>query len=300
MFTACDEYESSTPYYPFRSLLREVCGLPVGADPGVAHRRLVDRVGPNDPGLLPWLPLLGIPLDVAMPDTPQTAGLDEQFRKARVEEVCVRFLAATLPTTTMLVFDDVHLMDDVSADLLRELCAHTAHAPWLVLLTRREVSTGFVPDGDDVVRVRPAPIDAGAALSLVDLGTGETPLPPHQVAAIAERAGGNPLFLRSLVSAARSGGIGELAHRVGAHLLRARAVRARLHRVVVALERRGAQARAWGRARCDLVPQPHPGGHGRERAGRIGAGEAVVEQDLRVPLSDHQVLVRRGHVAGRS
>ena len=206
-FTACDEYESSTAYYPFRSLLREVCGLPVGSTAKLVLERLVGRVAAEDPDLVPWLPLLGIPLDVELPATEATRGLDEKFRKAKVEDVCVRFLEATLPTAALLVFDDVHWMDDVSADLLQQICGRAPMRPWLVLLTRRDVESGFVPDSDDVVRLRPAPIEAALALSLVEESMQDAPLPPHTVAAIAERAGGNPLFLRSLLTAARTGGV---------------------------------------------------------------------------------------------
>ena len=80
--------------------------------------RLRHRVEANAPELLPWLPLVGVPLDVAIPDTAETARLDPRFRKARIEEVVGELLALALPTPTLLVLDDVHLMDDASADLL--------------------------------------------------------------------------------------------------------------------------------------------------------------------------------------
>ena len=59
----------------------------------------------------------GSPLDLELPPTRATTELDEQFRKARLEEVVCDFLTWVLPTSSVLVFEDVHLMDDASADL---------------------------------------------------------------------------------------------------------------------------------------------------------------------------------------
>ena len=207
LLAACDEYESSSPYYPFRALLREVAGLPAGGAPDEVLSVLEKHVVADDPDLVPLLPLLGVPLDIALPDTTVTAGLDEQFRKATVEQVVVRFLTATLTGPTVLVLDDVHWMDDASADLMGHLAAGPDGRQWLLLVTRRDVPTGYVPEGDDVVRLRPAPIDAATALALVEQSTQDVQLPPHVLEAIAQRAGGNPLFLRSLLEAARAGGL---------------------------------------------------------------------------------------------
>ncbi len=204
----CEEYESSTPYHPVRALLHEVAALPADTAPEEVLDALTRHVEPADAELVPLLPLLGVPLDVALPDTAVTAGLDEQYRKAKVEETALRYLQATLAGPTVVVLDDVHWMDDASADLLAGVVGAAADRPWLVVTTRRDVETGLVPAGADVVRLRPAPIDPAAALALVEQRTASTPLPPHVLAAIAERAGGNPLFLRSLLEAARSGGLG--------------------------------------------------------------------------------------------
>jgi class 3 adenylate cyclase/tetratricopeptide (TPR) repeat protein len=203
---ACDEYESSTAYFPFRKLLRDSLGLPREVPDELAVQRMVDRATVNAPHLLEWLPLVAVVLDVEMAPTPATANLDEQFRKARLEQVTAEFLALVLPTATLLVFDDVHLMDDASAELLTRLASDVAARPWMLLVTRRDQPSGYVPAADSgIVSVRPAPLDAAQALGLVAEELADSPLPPHEMAALAERAGGNPLFLRGLVLAARTG-----------------------------------------------------------------------------------------------
>jgi class 3 adenylate cyclase/tetratricopeptide (TPR) repeat protein len=206
----CDEYEASTPYHAFGSLLRRLLELEElpGADDAELLRA---RVGASAPHLLPLLPLIGTPLGIELPDTPETKLLDERFRKARVEETVRELLGILLLQPTLLAFEDAHWMDEASADLLRELVRGLEERPWLVLVSRREQASGFsVPAGVEATMLELELLDPEQAAELVHVATEETPLPPHVVAALAERAGGNPFFLTQLLVAARSGGLDEL------------------------------------------------------------------------------------------
>ena len=116
--TACDEYESRTPYLPVRRLLRSLLGVGEGTSAEAAQRRLAGRVAANAPELIPWLSLLGIVLGIPIPDSPETAGLEERFRKGRLEEVTAAFLHEAMPSPALVVVEDVHFIDDASADLL--------------------------------------------------------------------------------------------------------------------------------------------------------------------------------------
>ena len=186
-------------------LLRDVLGIRDREDPIGAARRLRDRVEANAPHLLPWLPLLGIPMDIEMPMTPETEQLEEGFRRRRLEAVTEELLEWVLPTPTLFVFDDVHWMDEASADLLARIVAKAADLPWLILVTRRESEDGFeVPEGVDALSLTLKPLDAADAARFLETSAGGRPLPPHELAAMAERSGGNPLFLRELAAVAGS------------------------------------------------------------------------------------------------
>ena len=79
----CDEYEATTPYHPFQLLLRS---LLAPADKETVTRGRLRRWGEQAaPHLLPWLPLLGVPLGLDLPDTPETAPLQGEFRKVEAE-----------------------------------------------------------------------------------------------------------------------------------------------------------------------------------------------------------------------
>jgi class 3 adenylate cyclase/tetratricopeptide (TPR) repeat protein len=214
----CEQYESSTAYFPFRRLLRDILGVPADAAADEVAGLLMDRVAADAPDLVPWLPLLGIPMDVELPPTRETEELDDQFRKARLEEVVTELLGAMLRAPTVLVIEDAHVMDESSADLLQRLAGSLEGRPWLVLVTRRDESAGFVPEeGSSVMSVSPLPLDPAAALQFVQIAVDDHPLPAQALAALARRGGGNPMFLEALVrDASRSGSVADLPESVEA------------------------------------------------------------------------------------
>ncbi len=213
----CDAYQSSTAYYPFQRLLRDVLKLP--DDPDEAAAQLTQRVSELTPGLAAWTPLLGIPLDLALPATPETTDLDAQFLVPRLEGLVVALLGAVLPSTSVLVLEDVQDLDDASTGLLQRLCAEATERPWLVVLTRREQTSP--PDWLTGIAarttVRLAPLDETSAMELARHALADRALTPHTLKVLVHRSGGNPMFLAALVDAAqRSSDLSELPDTVEA------------------------------------------------------------------------------------
>jgi class 3 adenylate cyclase/tetratricopeptide (TPR) repeat protein len=199
--SACETYESSTPYYPFRRVMRGLLGLAPERGDGDAHR-VLEATERAAPALVPWAPLVGAVVDVTMAETPETATLDERFRPRRLAEVVLALLRHLLPALTVWVFEDVHWMDEASSALLHELGSSVGSAPWLVCTTRRDIATGHVVDPEVCRSIRLAPLSADAATRLAYEASASLPVTPQQLASLAERAAGNPLFLRELVAAA--------------------------------------------------------------------------------------------------
>ncbi len=216
--TACEQYEASTPYFAFRRLLSALVGIEPEEDATLAGERLRRRLESDAPELVPWLPLLAIPMDLTVPSTRESEELEPVFRKAKLHEVVAQFLTNLLPPPTLLVFEDAHWMDEASSDLLHHLCEGVARRPWLICVTRRPQDTGFCPTPDSPgLTVRMEPLDAEASAALARAATEDVLLPLHAVAAIAERAGGNPLYLQELVAAcATPEGLGALPESIEA------------------------------------------------------------------------------------
>jgi class 3 adenylate cyclase/tetratricopeptide (TPR) repeat protein len=202
----CDEYETATPYHPFATILHALLGLDVvdGEDEASALRAAVEAVAPQ---LMPFLPLIGVPLGIELPDTPETKLLEDRFRKERVHEVTIELLGMLLLEPTLILFEDAHWMDEASTELLRSLISELELRPWLIVITRREQTSGFAaPDGSETTVIELQPLPPDQASALLHATTGETPLLPHEIEALAERSGGNPLMLGELLAAARKAG----------------------------------------------------------------------------------------------
>jgi class 3 adenylate cyclase/tetratricopeptide (TPR) repeat protein len=192
---ACEQYEASTPYFPFRSLLRSL----LDAQDGDTLRTRVEAV---DSELVDWVPLLAKPLDVEVPSTQAVDDLDPAFRRARLHGVVATLLERLLPGQTLLLFEDVHWMDEASADLLRHVGTQVATRPWLACTTRRPGEGGFsalegIPPVPAItLRLDPLPeADALELAALVAEGLAE-----QDREAIVARSGGNPLFLQQLAA----------------------------------------------------------------------------------------------------
>jgi class 3 adenylate cyclase/tetratricopeptide (TPR) repeat protein len=214
--TSCAAYQSLTPYFPFRALLRGALGLADGASPAQAGATLLEVLASRAPDLLPWAPLLAIPLGAEVPGTPEVDQLDERFVKARLHDVVTLFLGVVLDTPTLVAVEDVHWSDDASAELLQRVARDVEHGPWFICVTRRDDGTGFVADQSaQVVTLALTPLaeDSSLALAedLADSEPGAQHLSPHDLTGLVSRSGGNPLLLTELVAgAAAAGGVEEL------------------------------------------------------------------------------------------
>jgi class 3 adenylate cyclase/tetratricopeptide (TPR) repeat protein len=201
----CEPYDSATPYRAARRLLCQALELDDKGDDDVLARQLVEAVGRLAPGLTPRLPLVGDVLGLELPETAQTMELEDRFRRPLMASTTAELLEAALSHPTVMVFEDAHFMDEASVELLASLTASKGDNPWAVLVVRRDVEGGLrVPTGAGR-RVQLAPLGEVEAGQLVDRITASAPLPRHTVEALAERSGGNPLFLIGISVAAIGG-----------------------------------------------------------------------------------------------
>ncbi|MDQ2853389.1 MAG: tetratricopeptide repeat protein [Chloroflexota bacterium] len=220
LYGRCEEYEASTPYYPIRAILRSILELEAGADAELVARRLREVVERVDPSLVPWIPLLGIPLGLDLPPTPATRALDQRFLRERLAEVVSQFLRTSVDGATILAIEDAHHMDEASRDLLTRLAGEEAESDIaagtgrarMLLVAHQDPGAIFEADegeSQQSITVRLQPLAAELLAEIVDLATEDRPLHPHDVDEIARRSGGNALFLFELIDAVRETGTAE-------------------------------------------------------------------------------------------
>jgi class 3 adenylate cyclase/tetratricopeptide (TPR) repeat protein len=200
----CEQYESSTAYHPFRPFLRSLLDVELNGSGEHNRTAISERLATIDGELVPWAPLLGAPLDVEVETTQEVDDLDPSFRRARLHGVVGSLLGRMLDSPTLLVFEDVHWMDDASSDLLRHLGAQLPTRPWLTCTTRRPEGEGFAAAAGTpplpAMTLRLEPLPAEDAKTLIRAAAGKRSLTEHELGAIFERGAGNPLFLQKLAS----------------------------------------------------------------------------------------------------
>lgn len=201
------QYATASPYFAVRGAMRRVLGIPVQAADDEALEALRRTIATCRPDLEPMVPLLAVPLGLDVPDTPETADVAPAFRRARLHDAAVDLLSTLLPESGLLVLEDAHWLDAASASLVQDVLGAWQERRWLACVTTRPEGAGQATElGPDVERVDLAPLDHEARRRLVEEATLARPLPDHVLDALAERSGGNPLFLGELVNAVLSSG----------------------------------------------------------------------------------------------
>jgi class 3 adenylate cyclase len=206
LFAACERYDSSTPYYTVRRLLRGLLELPLEGNDEDLGPMFLAELERRAPDLLPWAPLVGRAIAVTVPETQETLELEEEFRRTKLAENVIALLAVLLPQSGLITIEDVHFMDEASADLFGHLARVVHLTSWLWCLTRRDVGSGFIaPDDTPITRLELGPLNQAEAAELALAATHETPLPDRAIELLVDRSGGNPLFVRELVAAVLNG-----------------------------------------------------------------------------------------------
>jgi predicted ATPase/class 3 adenylate cyclase len=211
---AGEQYARAVPYGAWRNALRRLVGITPDRSREEAGAQLAPFVTGMMPDLALWMPLLANPFDAEVPSTPEVDALDAAESRERLQATVATFLERMLMMPTLIVVEDAHWLDDASRGLLQEVAGSLMPRPWLVLVTSRPSGEPIVSPGVPGQRIELAPLDADAAEQLAVSAAEEHALSAAAMQALAERAGGNPLFLRELVTAAREGAAGDLPESV--------------------------------------------------------------------------------------
>jgi class 3 adenylate cyclase/tetratricopeptide (TPR) repeat protein len=107
----------------------------------------------------------------------------------------------------LLVIDDMHHSDERSLELISEIAERLNDSPVLILLAGRNEPSDWLGRFPAATSVRLAPLRRADAATLAAAFVPEMPLADEAAAFLAERAGGNPLYLRELVGMAQARGL---------------------------------------------------------------------------------------------
>ena len=188
-----EPHEIGSPYLPFRRLIRSVAHIDTRADvSSVASslRALVERMAPH---LVPWLPLLATVVGADVAATDEVEALDPEFRADRLRAAVGELVVAITGTASVVVFEDVHWIDEASRALLEVICAMSTHELSLVL-TRRP--GGWSPSPVTTIELTAIGGEFADQLLLRELPASAAS--DATLARLRDSAEGNPLYLIEL------------------------------------------------------------------------------------------------------
>jgi class 3 adenylate cyclase/tetratricopeptide (TPR) repeat protein len=106
----------------------------------------------------------------------------------------------------LLIIDDMHHSGDRTLELLGELAGRLNNVPMLTVLSGRTEPGEWLTRFPAATTVRLSPLSRADAVTLAGAFVCDKPLAPEAADFLADRASGNPLYLRELVAMARARG----------------------------------------------------------------------------------------------
>ena len=199
---SCQPHGAGIAYLVWHAIFNALFGLPANAPDEERRAALSAALAAAAPEAVPLAPLLERVLDLPMEDTDATRGMPAPARKQVLEQFLAGWLRGRAQQGPLcIVLEDVHWIGSLSRDLLTALAGAIEDVPVLFLLAYRPPQVG-----------QPIPVPAARRIDLGELPQGEAAqlaamllsdggatADAAKVAAIVERANGNPFYIEELV-----------------------------------------------------------------------------------------------------
>lgn len=215
---ACESYGTNISYLVWHAIWQRFFGIDPDAAPDEQRRYLARWLSAVDPALVQRMPLLGVALNLPIPDTELTQSLDARLRVELLQSLlltCLRARAAEAPLVFFL--EDCHWIDPLSQELLEFIGRNVADLPVLVVLLYRPPT----PDHDPLAQVvqfshfHALPLAEFThdearqliALKLAQLFESEDVVAPDLVERITAKAQGNPFYIEEMINLIHDQGV---------------------------------------------------------------------------------------------
>jgi class 3 adenylate cyclase/tetratricopeptide (TPR) repeat protein len=194
-------YARKIPWFPIIAMLQDYFEISDVDIPAARRAKIESALAPLLSGLNEILPflfgLLGI---VEGPDPLRQ--MDPIVRRDRtIEAITKIFLAKSLNHPVVLIFEDLHWIDDQTKSLLDRLAVSIDDARILVLASFRPEYTPNWRDEVDVTEIVLEPLSRGKSHDLLSALMGEDSDLSDLKRQISDRTAGNPFFIEEMVNA---------------------------------------------------------------------------------------------------
>ena len=216
---AAQSYGTNNSYLVWEPIWQAFFGVDPEAPIEVSVQILADHLAAIDPLLVSRLPLLGLALELPIPDNDLTRSFDAKLRKSSLEALLVDCLRARARSGAplLLVLEDSHWMDPLSHDLLEVVGRAIADLPVVIALAYRPPDVqrleapraALLPHFTEVPLKDFTPEEAERLirLKLEQLTGSEQAVSAEFVERLTARAQGNPFYIEELLNYLQDKGI---------------------------------------------------------------------------------------------
>jgi adenylate cyclase len=214
----CQSYGTDTSYLVWQSIWWQFFDL----DPNAGSNQHLDKLERHlkriNPQLVQRLPLLGMVLNLPLPDSDLTRTFDAKLRKTSLESLlldCVWARAREAPL--LFVLEDCHWMDALSHDLLEVMARAMINLPVFIVMAYR------LPDQPRLQAPRLSRLPNFTEIQLIDFTAHEAQqlielklqqffgaqvaVSPATIDRITTRAQGNPFYIEELLNYLQDRGV---------------------------------------------------------------------------------------------
>lgn len=214
----CQSYGTTTSYLVWRWIWRSFFGIQQLRSLPEQIEQLSAVLASYNPELVPRLPLLGVVLDLDIPDNELTRSFDTTLRKASLESLLVECVQSRARETPLLfILEDCHWIDPLSRDLLEVLARAIADLPAMIVLTYRPTllheTIGLPLQGlSNLSEIKlkslaSSEIKELVGNKLVEMYGPRKPVPDGLVVRLIVRTEGNPFYIEELLNFLRDNNI---------------------------------------------------------------------------------------------
>jgi class 3 adenylate cyclase/tetratricopeptide (TPR) repeat protein len=191
----------ASPYLPVIELLHGYFGIDATDDGRKRREKVNGRIVTLDPALEDTRPYLFALLGLTEGDDP-LAQIDAQIRRRRTLDAIKRILLReSLNQPLMLIFEDLHWIDEETQAFLNLLAEGMANAPVLLLVNYRMEYGHAWSSKTYYTQLRLDPLGEESAGEMLSALVGDSPELVSLKRLVLERTEGNPLFMEELVQA---------------------------------------------------------------------------------------------------
>ena len=185
----------STPLLPVLDVLRAYFRIGAGMEPEEARGKVEEKLSALDPSFTADIPHLAVFLGLPAPEL-EGDRMDARARHMRLLDIVRRVLKATGQVVSVIIFEDLHWLDEPSHDFLQAMVEAVDGTRIVMVLNYRAPWSAPFADLPHVRELALDQLDRTNMNDLIGEMVGCAPGLGNLVSQVADRSAGNPLLRR--------------------------------------------------------------------------------------------------------